>query len=143
MHYSLDGKNEGKKFSLQFIHSPGSQEATKRISASVHKFDAPFLILHGLEDKITCPKVSEEFFKDSPSTDKSIKLYEGEILLVSFESYLFVSELNPHLCISQECITVSLVARLTIMLRLYSIMQFHGLIKGSSFMSCPVRDLSI
>eukprot|EP00956_Cyclotella_meneghiniana_P016467 scaffold25997_cov68-Cyclotella_meneghiniana.AAC.4 len=51
--------------------------ATKRISASVHEFDAPFMILHGLEDKVTCPKVSEAFYKDSPSTDKSIRLYKG------------------------------------------------------------------
>ncbi|KAL3800805.1 hypothetical protein HJC23_001642 [Cyclotella cryptica] len=52
-------------------------ETTKRISSSVHEFDAPFIILHGLEDKVTCPKISEEFYKDSPSKDKSIQLYKG------------------------------------------------------------------
>lgn len=51
--------------------------ATKRISASISKFDAPFLVLHGLEDMMTCPKVSEELYKESPSKDKEIKLYKG------------------------------------------------------------------
>ena len=54
-----------------------NQEATKRISASVHEFNAPFIILHGLEDKVTCPKVSEDFYKDSLSKDKDIRLYKG------------------------------------------------------------------
>jgi acylglycerol lipase len=53
------------------------QNTTKRISSTVHEFDAPFIILHGLEDKITCPKISEEFYKESPSKDKNIQLYKG------------------------------------------------------------------
>jgi len=50
---------------------------TKRISASICKFDAPFIVLHGLEDMITCPQISEELYKESPSKDKEIKLYKG------------------------------------------------------------------
>ncbi|EED92159.1 predicted protein [Thalassiosira pseudonana CCMP1335] len=50
---------------------------TKRISASVGQFDAPFIILHGLSDNITCPKISEDFYKESPSKDKNLKLYKG------------------------------------------------------------------
>lgn len=52
-------------------------DATKRISASISEFDAPFLVLHGLEDYITCPKISEQLYKESPSKDKQIKLYKG------------------------------------------------------------------
>jgi acylglycerol lipase len=52
-------------------------DATKRISATVHEFDAPFLVLHGLEDYVTCPKVSEMLYNESPSKDKEIKLYKG------------------------------------------------------------------
>lgn len=52
-------------------------DATKRISVSICKFDAPFIVLHGLEDHITCPSESERLHKESPSKDKTIKLYAG------------------------------------------------------------------
>lgn len=52
-------------------------DATKRIEASLSQFDAPFIVLHGLADHVTDPKVSEMLYKVSPSKDKDIKLYEG------------------------------------------------------------------
>ena len=51
--------------------------AANRISSSIHEFDEPFLVLHGLEDYITCPKISEQLYNESPSKDKEIKLYKG------------------------------------------------------------------
>jgi acylglycerol lipase len=50
---------------------------TERISNSVRKFDAPFIILHGLSDFVTCPKTSEDFYNESCSNDKQIRLYKG------------------------------------------------------------------
>jgi acylglycerol lipase len=52
-------------------------DATKRISASIDQFDAPFLVVHGLEDYVTCPEISETFYNESPSKDKEMKLYKG------------------------------------------------------------------
>jgi alpha-beta hydrolase superfamily lysophospholipase len=52
-------------------------ETTERISKSVSNFDAPFIILHGLSDFVTCPKMSEDFYNESCSKDKQIKLYKG------------------------------------------------------------------
>ncbi|KAL7495030.1 hypothetical protein ACHAWT_006507 [Skeletonema menzelii] len=52
-------------------------EASERISNSVSKFDSPFIILHGLADQVTCPKMSEDFYNESCSEDKEIKLYKG------------------------------------------------------------------
>eukprot|EP00984_Skeletonema_dohrnii_P038445 scaffold41685_cov161-Skeletonema_dohrnii-CCMP3373.AAC.1 len=52
-------------------------ETTERISKSVSKFDSPFIILHGLSDRVTCPKMSEDFYNESCSKDKQIKLYKG------------------------------------------------------------------
>ena len=52
-------------------------ETTERISNSVSKFDSPFIILHGLSDRVTCPKMSEDFYNESCSKDKEIKLYKG------------------------------------------------------------------
>ena len=43
----------------------------------IAKFDKPFLILHGLADKIVAPSGSENFYKQAASTDKTMKKYEG------------------------------------------------------------------
>jgi acylglycerol lipase len=51
--------------------------ATKRISSTIREFDAPFIVLHGLEDYVTDPRMSEMLYNESPSLDKTIKLYEG------------------------------------------------------------------
>jgi caffeoylshikimate esterase len=50
---------------------------TQRLSSSLKTFDAPFLVLHGLDDKITDPKLSQALYDESSSPDKTIKLYEG------------------------------------------------------------------
>ena len=55
-------------------------DATKRISTTIKQFDAPFLVIHGLEDYVTCPVVSEMLYKESRSKDKEIKLYKGTVL---------------------------------------------------------------
>merc|ERR1712039_1106175 len=37
----------------------------------------PFLVLHGLSDKITDPQMSQRLHKEAAVSDKSIKLYDG------------------------------------------------------------------
>lgn len=54
---------------------------TRRIQPSINAFDAPFLVLHGLDDKVTCPKISEMLYAESPSKDKDIRLYKGTLQL--------------------------------------------------------------
>lgn len=50
---------------------------TQRISSSVRDFDAPFLVVHGMEDRVTDPRLSQALFDESKSMDKSIMLYDG------------------------------------------------------------------
>lgn len=50
---------------------------TQRISNGLRDFDAPFLVVHGLEDSVTDPKLSQALYEESKSNDKSIRLYEG------------------------------------------------------------------
>jgi alpha-beta hydrolase superfamily lysophospholipase len=52
-------------------------DVTQRISASLKEFDAPFLIVHGKEDMVTDPKLSQALYEESKSKDKTIHLYEG------------------------------------------------------------------
>jgi len=52
-------------------------DATRKISATLSDFDAPFLVQHGLEDYVTCPEISEALYRESQSKDKTLKLYEG------------------------------------------------------------------
>ena len=42
-----------------------------------NQFEAPFLVMHGLEDQITDPNSSVMFFRESPSLDKTMRLYPG------------------------------------------------------------------
>jgi alpha-beta hydrolase superfamily lysophospholipase len=51
--------------------------ATSQISASLSAFDAPFLIVHGREDRVTDPQLSLSLYRESKSRDKSIRLYDG------------------------------------------------------------------
>jgi alpha-beta hydrolase superfamily lysophospholipase len=51
--------------------------ATQSINQSLSKFTAPFLVVHGKADRVTDPRLSEQLYNESPSKDKSIKLYEG------------------------------------------------------------------
>jgi len=52
-------------------------DATKSISKSLSSFTAPFLVVHGKDDRVTDPRLSELLYAESPSKDKPIKLYDG------------------------------------------------------------------
>lgn len=52
-------------------------DVTQNISKSLDKFDAPFLVLHGKDDVVTDPRLSQALYDESPSKDKTIYLYEG------------------------------------------------------------------
>jgi hypothetical protein len=54
------------------------QNVTRDISSSLSEFDAPFLVLHGKEDRVTDPKLSQALYDESKSKDKTIKLYDGK-----------------------------------------------------------------
>ena len=71
-------------------------DSTKRIGETLGQFDAPFLVMHGLGDFITCPEVSESLYKESPSKDKEIKLYKGKSIgiLVSFSCCILLQAKN-------------------------------------------------
>lgn len=47
------------------------------ISKHLHEFNAPFLVIHGKEDKVTDPVLSQMLYEEAQSTDKSIQLYDG------------------------------------------------------------------
>ncbi|KAL3637809.1 hypothetical protein CASFOL_018257 [Castilleja foliolosa] len=49
---------------------------TKEIEQSLKKVSLPLLILHGKEDKITDPSVSNELYEKASSQDKKLNLYE-------------------------------------------------------------------
>ena len=50
---------------------------TAHISNNLKDFDAPFLVQHGKDDRVTDPNLSQALYDESKSTDKTIKLYEG------------------------------------------------------------------
>lgn len=50
---------------------------TKRISESLSEFESPFLVQHGLADRVTDPQLSQALYDEAKSVDKSIRLYEG------------------------------------------------------------------
>lgn len=52
-------------------------DVTKRIGATVSEFNAPFLVLHGTQDRVTDPQLSVSLYQESLSTDKTIRLYDG------------------------------------------------------------------
>ncbi|KAG7355862.1 acylglycerol lipase [Nitzschia inconspicua] len=52
-------------------------DATKRITASLGDFDAPFLVQHGLSDRVTDPQLSQALYDEASSDDKTIRLYDG------------------------------------------------------------------
>ncbi|XP_027361579.1 caffeoylshikimate esterase-like [Abrus precatorius] len=49
---------------------------TKEIESQVHKVSAPLLILHGAEDKVTDPLVSQFLYEKASSKDKTLRIYE-------------------------------------------------------------------
>mmetsp|Transcript_26434 Transcript_26434/g.47966 ORF Transcript_26434/g.47966 Transcript_26434/m.47966 type:complete len:184 (-) Transcript_26434:190-741(-) len=50
---------------------------TRRMSESIKDFNGPFLVQHGLADRVTDPMLSQALFDEASSKDKTIKLYEG------------------------------------------------------------------
>jgi alpha-beta hydrolase superfamily lysophospholipase len=51
--------------------------AMKRIRAQASRFTLPFLLFHGLADRLTDPEGSRRFFHEAASEDKTLHLYEG------------------------------------------------------------------
>ena len=51
--------------------------AGERFEREFGKITLPVFILHGTDDKATRPDGSEQFFNETGSTDKTLKLYEG------------------------------------------------------------------
>lgn len=49
---------------------------TLYIEENYKDFDAPFIIIHGKNDMVTCPDLSEIFYNGSKSKDKDIKIYD-------------------------------------------------------------------
>ena len=60
---------------------------TQRISETVSEFEAPFLVLHGLADRVTDPNLSKTLFNESCSLDKDIRLYKG--MWVRYFTFVF------------------------------------------------------
>ncbi|KAI8539120.1 hypothetical protein RHMOL_Rhmol09G0156200 [Rhododendron molle] len=52
-------------------------KTTKFIESKVEKVSCPLLILHGADDKVTDPLVSQFLYEKASSNDKTLKLYEG------------------------------------------------------------------
>lgn len=50
-------------------------KVTTNISHQLESFDAPFLVQHGREDRVTDPMLSQALYDESCSHDKTIKLY--------------------------------------------------------------------
>jgi acylglycerol lipase len=51
--------------------------AAERLDREFNRITLPVLILHGTADKVTRPDGSEQFYRETGSSDKTIKLYEG------------------------------------------------------------------
>eukprot|EP01041_Mallomonas_annulata_P002258 gene2258-4385_t len=51
--------------------------ATEMIASTMEHFSHSFLIMHGGDDKVTCPLISQEFYNRAISHDKTIKIYPG------------------------------------------------------------------
>ena len=54
------------------------KNVTLHIEENYKNFDAPFIILHGKNDMVTCPDLSQMFYDGSKSKDKEIKIYDGK-----------------------------------------------------------------
>ena len=51
--------------------------ATEQISRDLPNLDAPFLIIHGKDDRVTDPALSQALYEEAKSNDKTLKLYDG------------------------------------------------------------------
>ena len=52
-------------------------QTTQQISNNLSGFDAPFLVVHGKDDRVTDPQLSRALYNESVSKDKTCKLYDG------------------------------------------------------------------
>mmetsp|Transcript_17662 Transcript_17662/g.24914 ORF Transcript_17662/g.24914 Transcript_17662/m.24914 type:complete len:376 (+) Transcript_17662:92-1219(+) len=64
-------------FKPRLITAQQLLDLTADIGKSLEYFDAPFLVIHGKNDEVTCPSISQMLFDKSSSKDKEIKLYDG------------------------------------------------------------------
>lgn len=53
-------------------------KGTKYLHGNLNNYNTPVLFVHGTADKIVNSKCSEDMFKLIPSSDKELKMYEGE-----------------------------------------------------------------
>ena len=53
-------------------------KGVKYLNKNINNFTTPIIYIHGTDDKIVVPEASIEMMKKIKSTDKTIKLYEGE-----------------------------------------------------------------
>ena len=67
----LDDRNPRLTTARELLH------AASCISSELDVFDAPFLVQHGMADKITDPQLSQALYDEAISVDKTIKLYDG------------------------------------------------------------------
>jgi caffeoylshikimate esterase len=67
----LDDRNPRLTTARELLHAASS------ISSELDAFDAPFLVQHGMADKVTDPKLSQALYDEAKSKDKTIKLYDG------------------------------------------------------------------
>ncbi len=52
-------------------------KATKFVQSNMHKFDLPFIVMHGTADKLTDPLGSQQIHQRASSKDKTLKLWKG------------------------------------------------------------------
>ena len=59
--------------------NPGLEmlNATIELTKTCHQFNVNCLIIHGLDDKNTCPSSSQYFYDACQSSDKTLKLLDG------------------------------------------------------------------
>lgn len=106
-------------------------DVTAHISNSLKSFDAPFLVQHGREDRVTDPKLSQALYDESMSHDKTIKLYDGKssLVLIYVRNLLLapITEYSRSLNMHVQAYGIqSRVGRKTKILTSYSMTQFSG-----------------
>jgi alpha-beta hydrolase superfamily lysophospholipase len=73
----------GETDSLVYQDGAPAHTATEVLSAidrareGVSKLNAPLLLMHGSLDRITSPEGSKEVYAQAPSSDKTLKIYDG------------------------------------------------------------------
>lgn len=70
-------------FPVDYVRKPRLATARELLDVTIHisndleNFDAPFLVQHGSNDRITDPKLSKCLYEESKSQDKTLRLYDG------------------------------------------------------------------